>query len=185
MSLMGSSLSKALGRLFGNREVRILMLGLDAAGKTTILFRLKFNHSSTTVPTVGFNKEFVQYKNIKFNVWDVGGQEKIQQLWRHYYAGAQGLIFVVDSANVERLDDAREALFNIVNDPEMSNVSVLVFGNKQDLPTALSPKELTAKLELTKLRGRDWCLVASCAKTGEGLLEGLSWLAKHIPKPKN
>lgn len=73
------------------------MLGLDAAGKTTILYKLKLNQSVTTIPTVGFNVETVTYKNVKFNVWDVGGQDKIRPLWRHYYTGTQGLVFVVDS----------------------------------------------------------------------------------------
>lgn len=75
------------------------MLGLDAAGKTTILYKLKLNDSVSTIPTVGFNVECVSYKNVKFNVWDVGGQDKIRPLWRHYYTGTQGLIFVVDSAD--------------------------------------------------------------------------------------
>ena len=76
----------------GNKEMRILMLGLDAAGKTTILYKLKLDQSVTTIPTVGFNVETVKYKNTKFNVWDVGGQDKIRPLWRHYYTGTQVLL---------------------------------------------------------------------------------------------
>jgi len=67
--------------------MRLLMLGLDAAGKTTILYKLKLNQDVTTIPTVGFNVETVTYKNVKFNVWDVGGQDKIRPLWRHYFSG--------------------------------------------------------------------------------------------------
>lgn len=81
------SLSGLFGKLFGSKEVRILMLGLDAAGKTTILYKLKLNQTMTTIPTVGFNVETFTYKNIKFNMWDVGGQDKIRPLWRHYYSG--------------------------------------------------------------------------------------------------
>lgn len=178
-------MSRLLSRLFGERDIRILMLGLDAAGKTTILYRLQNNQVVSTVPTVGFNVETVKYKNIKFNVWDVGGQEKIRQLWRHYYTGAQGLIYVVDSANRERLDEARDELFKIINDREMKDAMLLVFANKQDLPAAMHPKELTERLELSKLRGRQWCVVASTAKTGEGLEEGLTWLSQHIPEKKS
>lgn len=76
-----------LGRIFGSKEMRLLMLGLDAAGKTTILYKLKLNQDVTTIPTVGFNVETVTYKNVKFNVWDVGGQDKIRPLWRHYFSG--------------------------------------------------------------------------------------------------
>lgn len=84
---MGMSISKMMGKLFGSKEMRLLMLGLDAAGKTTILYKLKLNQDVTTIPTVGFNVETVTYKNVKFNVWDVGGQDKIRPLWRHYFSG--------------------------------------------------------------------------------------------------
>lgn len=125
-------MGKILSKIFSNKQMRILMLGLDAAGKTTILYKLKLNDSVNTIPTVGFNVECVSYKNVKFNVWDVGGQDKIRPLWRHYYTGTQGLIFVVDSADVDRLDEARQELHKIVNDREMKDAVILVFANKQD-----------------------------------------------------
>jgi ADP-ribosylation factor 6 len=84
---MGGQFSKMMGKIFGSKEMRLLMLGLDAAGKTTILYKLKLGQDVTTIPTVGFNVETVTYKNVKFNVWDVGGQDKIRPLWRHYYSG--------------------------------------------------------------------------------------------------
>lgn len=84
---MGGQFSKMMGRIFGSKEMRLLMLGLDAAGKTTILYKLKLGQDVTTIPTVGFNVETVTYKNVKFNVWDVGGQDKIRPLWRHYFSG--------------------------------------------------------------------------------------------------
>ncbi|CAJ0962567.1 unnamed protein product [Ranitomeya imitator] len=82
-------MDKVLSKIFGNKELWILMLGLDAAGKTSILYKLMLGQSVTTHPTMGFNLETVTYKNVKFNVWDVGGQEKIQALWRHYYTGTR------------------------------------------------------------------------------------------------
>merc|ERR1712174_192300 len=96
-AVMGLFFSRALQRLIGKRDCRILMVGLDAAGKTTILYKLKLGEIVTTIPTIGFNVETVEYKNISFTVWDVGGQDKIRPLWRHYYQNTQGLIFVVDS----------------------------------------------------------------------------------------
>ncbi|KAF7321320.1 hypothetical protein MKEN_00652200 [Mycena kentingensis (nom. inval.)] len=153
---MGANLSKALGKIFGNKEMRLLMLGLDAAGKTTILYKLKLNQSVTTIPTVGFNVETVTYKNVKFNVWDVGGQDKIRPLWRHYYTGTQGLVFVVDSQDRERLDEAKQELHRILSDREMKECLLLVFANKQDLPGAMSPAEVTEKLGLHKMKDRSW-----------------------------
>ncbi len=125
-------MGKLLSKVFANKQMRILMLGLDAAGKTTILYKLKLNDNVNTIPTVGFNVESVTYKNVKFNVWDVGGQDKIRPLWRHYYTGTQGLVFVVDSADVDRMDEARQELHKIVNDREMKDAVILVFANKQD-----------------------------------------------------
>nr|CAH8846862.1 unnamed protein product [Trichobilharzia regenti] len=129
-----SEMGKLFSKLFGSKEMRILMLGLDAAGKTTILYRLKLGSSVSTIPTVGFNVETVTYGNVKFNVWDVGGQEKIRPLWRHYFTGSQGLIFVVDSSDRDRIEEARQQLHRIANDREMEDAVVLVFANKQDLP---------------------------------------------------
>ncbi|PLW33111.1 hypothetical protein PCANC_23056 [Puccinia coronata f. sp. avenae] len=169
---MGGGLSKALGKLLGNKEMRILMLGLDAAGKTTILYKLKLNQSVTTIPTVGFNVETVTYKNVKFNVWDVGGQDKIRPLWRHYYTGTQGLVFVIDSQDRERIEEARQELHRILSDREMKDCLLLVFANKQDLPGAMSPTEVTERLGLHKMKDRSWYCHPSNALAGDGLFEG-------------
>lgn len=172
-------MGKLLSKIFGNKEMRILMLGLDAAGKTTILYKLKLGQSVTTIPTVGFNVETVTYKNVKFNVWDVGGQDKIRPLWRHYYTGTQGLIFVVDCADRDRIDESRQELHRIINDREMRDAIILIFANKQDLPDAMKPHEIQEKLGLTRIRDRNWYVQPSCATTGDGLYEGLTWLTSN------
>ncbi|KAI8879257.1 ARF/SAR superfamily [Backusella circina FSU 941] len=177
---MGANLSKALSKVFGSKEMRILMLGLDAAGKTTILYKLKLNQSVTTIPTVGFNVESVTYKNVKFNVWDVGGQDKIRNLWRHYYTGTQGLIFVIDSQDRDRIDEARQELHRILSDREMKDCLLLVFANKQDLPGAMTPQEVTDKLGLDSMKERPWYVYPSCATTGDGLFQGLTWLSQNV-----
>uniref|UniRef100_A0A3P8RA01 ADP-ribosylation factor 5 n=1 Tax=Astatotilapia calliptera TaxID=8154 RepID=A0A3P8RA01_ASTCA len=107
---MGLTISSIFGRLFGKKQMRILMVGLDAAGKTTILYKLKLGEIVTTIPTIGFNVETVEFKNISFTVWDVGGQDKIRPLWRHYFQNTQGLIFVVDSNDRERVAESAEDL---------------------------------------------------------------------------
>lgn len=98
-----------------------------------ILYKLKLDTDVTTIPTVGFNVESVTYKNTKFNVWDVGGQDKIRPLWRHYFSGTQGLIFVVDSNDRDRIEEARTELARIIQDREMKDALLLVFANKQDI----------------------------------------------------
>merc|ERR1712124_46382 len=104
---MGLAFSLVWNQFIGKKDQRILMVGLDAAGKTTVLYKLKLGEVLTTIPTIGFNVETVEYKNIKFTVWDVGGQDKIRKLWRHYYQGTEGLIFVVDSSDRDRIERSR------------------------------------------------------------------------------
>ena len=167
---------------WGKKERRILMVGLDAAGKTTILYKLKLGEVVTTIPTIGFNVEQVDYKNISFTVWDVGGQDKIRPLWRHYYQNTEGLIFVVDSNDKDRIDAAREELQKMLQEDELKDSVVLVFANKQDLPNAMSAPEVTEMLGLHNLRMRKWFIQAACATTGDGLYEGLEWLKDTLNK---
>ncbi|KRX94330.1 ADP-ribosylation factor 4, partial [Trichinella pseudospiralis] len=180
--LMGLTLSSLFGRLFGKKQVRILMVGLDAAGKTTILYKLKLGEIVTTIPTIGFNVETVDYKNISFTVWDVGGQDKIRPLWRHYFQNTQGLIFVVDSNDRERIEESREELQKMLQEDELRDAVLLVFANKQDLPNAMNPAELTDRLGLQQLRNRQWFIQATCATQGHGLYEGLDWLSNQLSK---
>merc|ERR1712039_686962 len=150
---MGLAFTKLWQRMLGSKEMRILMVGLDAAGKTTILYKLKLGEVVTPIPTIGFNVEEVSYKNISFHVWDVGGQDKIRTLWRHYYTNTQGIIFVVDSNDRDRIDDARDELHKMINDEELKDAIVLVYANKQDLPELTTP-EVTEKLGLHTIRGK-------------------------------
>lgn len=139
---------------------------------------------------VGFNVETVEYKNISFTVWDVGGQDKIRPLWRHCtysrsqlstlltfladFQNTQGIIFVVDSNDRERVSEAREELQRMLNEDELRDALLLVFANKQDLPNAMNAAEITDKLGLHSLRQRSWYIQAACATSGDGLYEGQS-----------
>ncbi|XP_076818967.1 ADP-ribosylation factor 2-like [Clavelina lepadiformis] len=181
---MGSAFAKLFSSLFGKKEMRILMVGLDAAGKTTILYKLKLGEIVTTIPTIGFNVETVEYKNISFTVWDVGGQDKIRPLWRHYYQNTQGLIFVVDSNDNERIEEARDELNRMLNEDELRDAVLLVFANKQDLPNAKSTSEVTERLGLNSMRNRQWYIQATCATSGDGLYEGLDWLSCKLKDVK-
>eukprot|EP00009_Paramoeba_aestuarina_P002843 CAMPEP_0201522120 /NCGR_PEP_ID=MMETSP0161_2-20130828/16469_1 /ASSEMBLY_ACC=CAM_ASM_000251 /TAXON_ID=180227 /ORGANISM="Neoparamoeba aestuarina, Strain SoJaBio B1-5/56/2" /LENGTH=175 /DNA_ID=CAMNT_0047920885 /DNA_START=51 /DNA_END=578 /DNA_ORIENTATION=+ len=174
-----------LKNLFGKTEARILMVGLDAAGKTTILYKLKLGEIVTTIPTIGFNVETVEYKNLKFTVWDVGGQDKLRPLWRHYFQNTNGVIFVIDSNDKERVVQARNELTKMLMEDELRDAVLLVFANKQDLPNAMTTAELTDKIGLHSLRQRSWYIQGCCATTGEGLYEGLDWLATNVKKSRN
>merc|ERR1712098_188414 len=177
---MGLTFSTLFKGLFGKRDMRILMVGLDAAGKTTILYKLKLGEIVTTIPTIGFNVETVEYKNIGFTVWDVGGQDKIRPLWRHYFQNTQAVIFVVDSNDRERAGEARDELARMLNEDELRDAVLLVFANKQDLPRAMNAAEITDKLGLHTMKNRTWYIQATCATNGEGLFEGLDWLSNQL-----
>ncbi|PSS36052.1 ADP-ribosylation factor like, partial [Actinidia chinensis var. chinensis] len=195
---MGLTISRLVRLLFAKKEMRILMVGLDAAGKTTILYKLKLGEIVTTIPTIvlkirtikvsdkfccnapGFNVETVEYKNVSFTVWDVGGQDKIRPLWRHYFQNTQGLIFVVDSNDKERISEAKDELHRMLSEDELRDAILLVFANKQDLPNAMSVSEITDKIGLHSLRQRRWYIQSTCATSGVGLYEGLDWLSSNI-----
>uniref|UniRef100_A0A8C1U949 ADP-ribosylation factor n=1 Tax=Cyprinus carpio TaxID=7962 RepID=A0A8C1U949_CYPCA len=163
-------------------EIIIFQVGLDAAGKTTVLYKLKLGEVVTTIPTIGFNVEKVDYKNISFTVWDAGGQTKIRDLWKHYYQDTEGLIFVVDSSDHDRIETAAEELKAMLAEDEMRDAVLLVLANKQDLPKAMPVHELTDRLGLHTLRGRQWFVQATCAVQGSGLYEGLDWLSDQLSR---
>merc|ERR1712156_1089856 len=154
----------------GMPDQRILMLGLDAAGKSTILYKMHGGETLQTIPTIGFNVETVEYKNIRFTMWDVGGQDKIRPLWRHYFIGTDALIWVMDSTDTMRMEESKEHMLSVLQDEELRGAKVLVYANKQDLPGALSPKEIAGQLELHKLTN-EWHIQGSAATKGDGLFE--------------
>jgi ADP-ribosylation factor protein 1 len=179
---MGSSFKKLSSYFSHQDEARILMCGLDAAGKTTVLYVSKLGEIVTTIPTIGFNVETLTYGNLNITAWDVGGRDKIRPLWRHYYANTSALVFVVDSNDRERMDEACEQLHQMANEDELRNVPVLIFANKQDLPNALTLDEIKEKLNLSKFdkSNTKWHLQPSIATINEGLNEGFQWLASTL-----
>ena len=181
---MGILISTLIDRFFPKTPSRILMLGLDNAGKTTVLYKLKLGEVVTTIPTIGFNVETVEYKHISFTVWDVGGQTKIRPLWQHYFENTDAVIFVVDSSDKERLEEAREELENILQDDRVRHASLLVFSDKVDLPGSVTTTEVTEKLGLYKHKEREWFIQTTCAVTGEGIVDGLEWLANNLKNKK-
>jgi small GTP-binding protein len=167
---------------FTKRETGCLMLGLDVAGKTTILYRLKFAYYMTTISIIGFNIERIEYRGFTMNVWDLGEHTIEGIVWRHYLQKAQGLIFVIDSNNVVRIDEARDELHRLLEQDELRDAILLVYANKQDLPNAIKPEELGNRLRLNSILNRVWQVQGTCAMTGDGLYEGLDWLGRQTNK---
>lgn len=170
------------------QSFHIAILGLDAAGKTTVLYRLQFNEFVNTVPTRGFNSEKVKVPlggngTVTFHFWDVGGQEKLRPLWKPYTRCADGIIFVVDSVDAERMEEAKTELHKITKTTENQGVPVLVVANKQDLRHSLGLDEIEKLLALKELGpATPWHLQPSCAIIGDGLNEGLDKLYDMVQK---
>lgn len=137
------------------------MIGLDAAGKTTILYKLHLGEVVSTYPTIGSNVEEVTYRNMRFQVWDLGGQEMLRQTWKTYFINTSALIMVIDSADVTRLDLARKELHAVLDTDDLRDSCVLIFANKQDLKDSLTPAEISEALSLHSIRNHDWHIQVS------------------------
>lgn len=161
-----------------------MILGLDGAGKTTILYRLQIGEVVSTIPTIGFNMETVTYKNIKFQVWDLGGQTSIRPYWRCYYANTDAIIYVVDSCDRDRMGTAKEELLAMLEEEELREAVLMIFANKQDMPGAMSAAEVSEALSLDTLKNRTWSIYKTSAVKGEGLTDGLDWLVNVIQAGK-
>ncbi|KAF7236562.1 ADP-ribosylation factor-like protein 4D [Varanus komodoensis] len=170
--------------------LHVVVVGLDAAGKTSLLYRLKFQEFIKSAPTKGFNMEKIRVplggsRAITFQVWDVGGQEKLRPLWKSYMRHTDGVVFVVDSAEAERLEEARVELHRIARSSDNQGVPVLVLANKQDVSQALSVAELEKLLSLHELCTSDLSYIQGCsAVSGLGLQQGLEKLYEMILKRK-
>lgn len=170
--------------LLGNREMRILILGLDGAGKTTILYRLQVGEVVTTIPTIGFNVEQVTYKNLKFQVWDLGGQTSIRPYWRCYYSNTDAIIYVVDSADKDRIGISKDELLYMLREDELASAILVVLANKQDMEGCMSVTEVHQALGLEALKNRTFQIFKTSATKGEGLDQAMDWLANALQSRK-
>ncbi|CAI5744014.1 unnamed protein product [Peronospora destructor] len=164
------------------KEIRILMLGLDNAGKTTILKKFMGQDITEISPTLGFDIQTFEYKDFKLNVWDVGGQQTIRSYWRNYFEQTDGLVWVVDSADRRRLESCKRELANLLTQEKLAGATLLIFANKQDLPGALPSAEIADALGLhsAQFSRRHWSIISCSAVTGAGLVEGIDWLVGDI-----
>ncbi|CAI5658460.1 unnamed protein product [Oreochromis niloticus] len=167
-----------------DQEVRILLLGLDNGGKTTLLKQLASEDISHITPTQGFNIKSVQSQGFKLNVWDIGGQRKIRPYWRNYFENTDVLIYVIDSADRKRFEETGQELAELLDEEKLSGVPVLIFANKQDLLTAAPASEIAEGLNLHTIRDRMWQIQSCSALTGEGIQEGMNWVCKSVNSKK-
>ncbi|GAM25311.1 hypothetical protein SAMD00019534_084860, partial [Acytostelium subglobosum LB1] len=177
---MGQLITRVYNLFDPIKNSRILMIGLDGAGKTTLLYKLKIGEQVCTIPTIGFNVETIEYKNLAFVVWDVGGQHKIRTLWKHYYQNTNAIIFVVDSTDAERYEEVREELAKINEEDSLRGVPIVMMCNKQDMKGAASIAEIIERLDMNQFKDRKWYCQSTVATSGEGIYEGLEWLAQTL-----
>ncbi|XP_061734091.1 ADP-ribosylation factor-like protein 14 [Nerophis ophidion] len=169
------------------KQAQVLMLGLDESGKSTLLYKLKYNETVVTVPTVGFNVETLETDRSgpSLTVWDVGGQRKMRPHWKHHYADTAGLLFVVDSADHGRLDEACRELHRVLKYESLRGVPLVVLANKQDLGGALSPEMVCQRLDLRQVcQGtRAWFIQPCSGVTGTGLEQGFRRIVYLMKTP--
>ncbi|ESO07773.1 hypothetical protein HELRODRAFT_170325 [Helobdella robusta] len=162
------------------REIRLLMLGLDNAGKTTIVKKFNGDDISTISPTLGFSIKTIEHRGFKINFWDVGGQTSLRTYWRNYFESTDGLIWVVDSADKRRLQDCKKELDQLLVEERLAGATLLVFANKQDLDGAVSSETIMEILDLENLKTHHWMILGCSAVTGDNLLKGVDWLIDDI-----
>eukprot|EP00499_Haloplacidia_sp_CaronLabIsolate_P014299 CAMPEP_0196780318 /NCGR_PEP_ID=MMETSP1104-20130614/7558_1 /TAXON_ID=33652 /ORGANISM="Cafeteria sp., Strain Caron Lab Isolate" /LENGTH=184 /DNA_ID=CAMNT_0042150515 /DNA_START=99 /DNA_END=653 /DNA_ORIENTATION=+ len=165
-------------------EARILVLGLDNAGKTTILKKLSDEDVSHIQPTQGFNIKTLNKDGFSLNMWDIGGQKAIRAFWKNYYENTDALVYVIDSADARRTEECGVELNALLEEDRLSGVPVLIFANKQDLLSASSAEEISDSMSLSSIKDRPWQIQACCALTGEGLQEGMEWMVAQVNAAK-
>lgn len=187
---MGNILTTFTNLFSTKTPYSICMVGLDAAGKTTILYQMKLKDTVPTIPTIGFNVEKFQVNNVEFSCWDIGGQDKIRPVWCKYIELSDGMVFVVDICDKERWGEAGAALRNILE--EYKNKPVLILANKADNPKDTSIPEKKERM-LEELNIESVCELWECRTVSgivsatdnnplERLLPAFEWMVDSLEK---
>eukprot|EP01119_Soliformovum_irregulare_P012055 TRINITY_DN30_c0_g1_i1.p1 TRINITY_DN30_c0_g1~~TRINITY_DN30_c0_g1_i1.p1 ORF type:complete len:185 (-),score=48.81 TRINITY_DN30_c0_g1_i1:87-641(-) len=167
----------------GSLSAKVLFIGLDNAGKTSFVTCLEEGaHDFDTKPTVGFDTKDVKYSGVRFTVYDVAGNEKVRDLWKHYYADADAVVWVVDSTDPERFEEGVGSLSLALKDPNMrKDIPLLVACNKSGSPNSKDPEQIKEGLKLNELlTGRNWHILPTNAKTADGVVDSFKWLGGAI-----
>ncbi|KIP05810.1 hypothetical protein PHLGIDRAFT_107759 [Phlebiopsis gigantea 11061_1 CR5-6] len=162
------------------KEMRILFLGLDNAGKTTILKKLNGEDIREVSPTLGFNIKTFMHGRYTLNVWDVGGQRTLRPYWRNYFEQTDAIVWVVDSVDRMRMEDCKAELHSLLMEDRLAGASLLILANKQDIQGSLSPHNIRDALALPSIKSHHWKILPCSAVTGENLVEGLNWIVGDV-----
>jgi small GTP-binding protein len=178
---MGFILSKIIEFFTKNRNnFKIIILGMQNAGKTTILYRLSLGQLVKTTPTIGSNVEELTYNNVKFQAWDLGGQESTRSVWDVYYMNTDAIVYVIDSIDDEYYEESKTQFHKMLNNPALKNATILIFANKQDLPGAKTVNKLIEDYGFDKIKSHIWHIQSCSALKGEGLVTGIKWLSEQL-----
>jgi small GTP-binding protein len=180
---MGNLFTKLYEYLYKLPQCKLMMGGLDASGKTTLLYQMKTGGVIQTTPTIGFNVESININNMEMNIWDIGARSKSFALYKHYFQDLDVFILVVDSSDPERFPEIQENIFHFFEDPQIENVLILVLANKQDLKNALNCSEIVEKLELNKIK-QTWHIQPISGLKGTGVNEAFQWVGDEMAKRK-
>ncbi|KAJ5078361.1 regulator of chromosome condensation [Anaeramoeba ignava] len=161
------------------KEGRLLTLGLDAGGKTTMLYKIKLWSNITTIPTIGFNVENFQAFGFEFNIWDVGVADKGRPLWRHYFQGTDCLIFPIDANDDQRFEEALSEIYRCAQSEQLSNSLFLFPFTKIDIAKNFSLIERIKQFDFKRIP-QYHNFLNICTPRAEGLYELIFWIAEHI-----
>ncbi len=177
---MGFIFSKILDFFSRSRNnFKIIILGIQNAGKTTILYRLSIGQLVKTTPTIGSNVEEISYNNIKLQAWDLGGQQSTRSVWDVYFVNTDAIIYVIDTHD-ETYDDSKTQFYKLLSNEALKNAVILIYANKQDLPGAKNVAEIIQIYELDTIKDHIWHIQPCSAQTGEGLITGMKWLSDQL-----
>jgi GTP-binding protein SAR1 len=184
VSMVKSFFKSVLGYLgLYNKKANLLFLGLDNAGKTTLLHMLKNDRMTQTAPTIHPHSEELKMGNIRFNTFDLGGHETARKIWKDYFPAVDGILFLVDSADVKRFTEAKEELENVLNTPELEKIPIAILGNKIDKNGAASEEEIRDSLDINGLFSKDSrpMELFMCSVTKKiGYSKALEWLSGYL-----
>ncbi|XP_054654550.1 ADP-ribosylation factor-like protein 11 isoform X2 [Dunckerocampus dactyliophorus] len=172
-----------MGQAQTSKSPQVILMGLDSAGKTTLLARLLTGQVVDTSPTIGFNVgSFHLDKRTSLTVWDIGGQKSMMPNWRYYLDDCKALVFMVDSSDPGRMPEAQKALKKVLSDERLRGVPLMVLANKADQPGAVSVQEISKQLGMSNYPQLPWEIQACSALQGVGLRQAFTSVAKLIKK---